>query len=488
MPYLVKETEPIVDVSADYSLDTNQAVVTCNAGISIVQLTPETIFRHEKSDMMDVMRAIIELSRGHSESAIKSDRLSALWEGRRQLARQGSIIFTRQIPAWVEILDGKLVLIPDRAKVVSRIFAMARDGMGLYTIMKKLTEEKVPGFGPSGRWSISYLHLLLSDRRVLGEFQPRLQGKNNGKPDGDPIPDYFPRVVSDEAFERARRGMKDRWRKPGRIAEVVNVFQGLIVSARDGLNYTVAKESSNGRQPYHVLRSVAPRYGQGGRGYSFPLQTFEQAIFTHLREIDPHDILNGDAGPDETIVLSGELSRLEASIATLNADMDEHGESPALMKRVRDKEVRQKEVLKLLNDARKRAANPLSESWGEAQDLMKALKGPEARLRLRSALRRYPSGRCAVARSCARAGRPAGVPPRQLRGERLYDPRTFANLDGQESEGLASGRSAKLPAVGEQSTPAHGHLGEDREYRSNALPRLDPADSPQLGLVRCPHP
>src|SRR5713101_2202708 len=29
-------------------------------GINIVQLHPETVFRHEKSDMVDVMRAIIE--------------------------------------------------------------------------------------------------------------------------------------------------------------------------------------------------------------------------------------------------------------------------------------------------------------------------------------------------------------------------------------------------------------------------------------------
>src|SRR4029077_238245 len=44
-----------------------------DAGVNIVQLSPETIFRHEKSDMFDIMRAIMELSRGHGESAIKSE-------------------------------------------------------------------------------------------------------------------------------------------------------------------------------------------------------------------------------------------------------------------------------------------------------------------------------------------------------------------------------------------------------------------------------
>src|SRR5262249_44049183 len=54
-----------------------------DAGINIVQLQPETVFRHEKSDMMDIMRAIIELSRGHSESVRKSERVSAAWGQRR---------------------------------------------------------------------------------------------------------------------------------------------------------------------------------------------------------------------------------------------------------------------------------------------------------------------------------------------------------------------------------------------------------------------
>ena len=36
--------------------------------INIVQLEPETIFRHDKIDMLDIMRALLELSRGHRES------------------------------------------------------------------------------------------------------------------------------------------------------------------------------------------------------------------------------------------------------------------------------------------------------------------------------------------------------------------------------------------------------------------------------------
>ena len=59
-----------------------------DAGVHIVQLHPEAVFRHERSEMTDIIRAIIELSRGHSESARKSERNGAAWEGKRQAARQ----------------------------------------------------------------------------------------------------------------------------------------------------------------------------------------------------------------------------------------------------------------------------------------------------------------------------------------------------------------------------------------------------------------
>jgi hypothetical protein len=133
--------------------------------------------------------------------------------------------------------------------------------------------------------------------------------------------------------------------------------------------------------------------GKAGTEYvSFPLDLFERAILSRLQEINPHDILNGENGPDETMVLSGELSNVETSIALIVKEMDEHGESPTLFQRLRRLEERQKQLSEKLNEARQKAAHPLSESWGETQSLLTALDNApdptEVRLRLRSALRR----------------------------------------------------------------------------------------------------
>jgi DNA invertase Pin-like site-specific DNA recombinase len=355
------------------------------AGIRVVQLKPVEQIFDENVEPMALMMAIMELSRGHNESAIKSQRVGAAWEQRRKKARAKAAVLTRKLPAWIEERSGKLVAIPERAAAVKRIFDLAGSGHGLFVIRRKLTEEGVPAFGPSGRWSVSYLDLILRDRRALGELQPKLRG---GKPDGDVIPDYFPRIVSEEVFEQARLGARERYRRPGRVSGCVNLFQGLLRGAGDGVHYTVGSIST--KNPHRVLRSAAPRLGLGS-GHSFPLEVFERAILSQLAEIDPHEILNGDTGPDESIVLAGQLAGVEARIAVLEAELMV-GDVAALARVLRQLEERKRDLAARLAEAREKAYHPLSEAWGEAQTLLAALDAApdakEARLRLRSALRR----------------------------------------------------------------------------------------------------
>jgi DNA invertase Pin-like site-specific DNA recombinase len=266
-------------------------------GIRVVQLKPVETVYDAKSDTTPIILMLVELSRGHSESKVKSDRVSEAWGQRRKAARAGNGILTRKLPLWVEARDGKLVPIPGRAAVVRRIFELSAAGMGLYSIMTTLTREKVPAFGPSGRWSIAYLDLILKDRRAVGEFQPKLRG---GKPDGPPI-NYFPAVVSEDLWERTRLGARQRHRPyrsepgrraAGRIGERVNVFQGLLKSARDGFSYVVGSTST--KNPHPTIRAAGHRLGVG-RSESFPLESFEGAVLTCLKEIDPREVLNGDS-------------------------------------------------------------------------------------------------------------------------------------------------------------------------------------------------
>ncbi len=352
------------------------------AGIRIVQLEPAEMIFDDKSDTMPVMMMMMELSRGHGESAIKSERNGAAWVEKRGKARAEGLLMTRCLPRWMEVKDGKPCLIPERAAIVKRIFQLAAAGYGNKLIVRRFMEEGVPAFGTSGKWVRNYLQVILADRRAVGEFQPR---DTNGEPDGDPIPNYFPAVVSEDEFHADRAGAISRRTKPGRIGE------GLHRHARDGGTYfcrTLGKKDRNRRV---LMNSWAQE--RLAKCYSLDYSVFEEAVLTCLREINPHDILNGDTGPDETIVLAGELARVEALIAALAAEL-EHGDVTALARKLREKEAEKATLTARLTEVQQKAANLLSAAWGEMQSLAKAVEDARKRndkdtlLRLRSAMRR----------------------------------------------------------------------------------------------------
>ncbi len=90
-------------------------------------------------------------------------------------------------------------------------------------------------------WSVIRVEKVIKNRAVLGEYQPcRYEGGAYGKrvPDGAPIEDYFPRVVSDAEFEEAqpalaghRRGQPTKW---------VRLLAGLLVDSQDRLMHVHA--------------------------------------------------------------------------------------------------------------------------------------------------------------------------------------------------------------------------------------------------------
>jgi DNA invertase Pin-like site-specific DNA recombinase len=368
-------------------------------GVNIVQLQPETVFRHEKSDMFDIMRAVMELARGHGESKRKSERVGAAWGEKKRRARDGELqkatdrmngkehFMSRMLPAWVREEGGKLVLVPERAAVVRRVYHLAARGHGVNVIAGKLSDPKsadfAPAWGRSGRWNNSYLTLLLSGRNVLGELETR-----DGK--GEPLKGYYPPCVTEAEWLAAREAVDGRFVPRGRPAVYVNVFAGLLWDARSGEAYAAATEESRDGTRRRVLVNRDGREGRGVRR-SFPFDTFEHEVLGRLREVNPGEVMNLDK-PDETLVLAGRLAGVESSIAALVADLEEHGDSPALFARLRQKEALKKELAEKLAAAKREAMHPLSESWGETHSLIDAIdraRDPaDARLRLKAVLRR----------------------------------------------------------------------------------------------------
>jgi DNA invertase Pin-like site-specific DNA recombinase len=422
-------------------------------GVRIVQLTPAEMVYDDKSDTVALIIMIVELSRAHGESALKSDRVGKARAKERERMRETGEVVTHRLPAWVEEVGGKPVLIPDRAAVVKRIFRLAGSGYGVSSIIALFEKEKVPAFGRTGRWTRAYIDVILTDRRALGELQPR---KGN-VPDGPPIPDYFPAAVTEDEYYAARAGAAQRraegsrrshgpvskaaavrrafealggpgtapaqvvvwckencgvdvsymsiWRERAKvlgkanpkpappIPRTVNLFAGLLVNARDGETYAlgqrISKSPNGSARRFPILLNTSAKEGRA-RSFCIQYHPFEDAVLSKLREIDPREIINGDTGPDDVAVLSGEFARLEARAAALADDLAA-GHSPTLAAAARKVDADLAGVAERLAAAKQKAAHPLAEVWGECRSLLDALKTAadpaDARLRLRSALR-----------------------------------------------------------------------------------------------------
>jgi DNA invertase Pin-like site-specific DNA recombinase len=374
-------------------------------GIHVGRLDRMKLLRCDSTDPGDFFEAAVELMRGHSESAAKSMRNGAAWERKRAAARASGKPMTRRLPAWLELRDGKAVLIPGRAAVVKRIFSWAAAGYGIGGIIKKLTAEGVPPFGKSvvregrergafsGRWVLSYVASILRDRRAAGEYQPR--GKNR-EPEGPPIPGYFPAVVTDAEYWAARAAVPSGGEKKTRRGKHLDLFAGLIQNARTGEPYYSMTRATKDKPG--LTRALVASGRREGRtpASSFPVPVFEAAVLSCLREIDPHSILNGDRPPDETTALAAEAAGVEAEVAKLGADLDANGYSKVLSEQVRRQEARLADLNARLAEARQRAAHPVSEAWGECRTLIDVLENSpdpaDTRLRLRAAIGRIVDG------------------------------------------------------------------------------------------------
>jgi DNA invertase Pin-like site-specific DNA recombinase len=397
------------------------------AGVRVVQMIPYEMTLTDKSNGWELMRAVMELSRGHGESQVKSERNGKEWQERLAKARAGetqrprkkdniaSEAINRVLPPWVKEQDGRLVLIPERAGAVLRIYQLAAAGYGCERIVKALRAEDIKPFGGreqftdehgevrwrarsgdcygSGMWSRSYVGKLLLDKRVLGIFQPL---KGDRTPDGPAIPDYFPAVVTKEQWDDARAGAVRRGlengKKTNNSSKHIDVFAGLVRDARDGGAMFATTRTAQGRHTRVIINANA----REGRipSLTFPYPAFEQGILGRLREIDPAEVVGDDDNnaASEVSALSDDFSRHERGLADARAYLNTRGFSPTIADHITDLEAKLADLGNKLTVARQRVKHPAAEAWGEFKSLAAALEKAEdkddMRMRIRTALRR----------------------------------------------------------------------------------------------------
>ncbi|WP_157917415.1 recombinase family protein [Pseudodesulfovibrio profundus] len=320
------------------------------AGIQIHTLENGKTYTHKNinDNFSDLLICLGIMARANEESERKSERLGAMWDQKHHLAQKGVPIGGLK-PAWIEYSESedKYFLIPERSALIKRMFAETITGYGRRMIAMRFNAEKIPTWGRSKNgWSASYIGKILDGRSVLGEYQPYTGGqRQNGKriAFGEPAKDYWPKVIDEETWLRARAASKRRKLKPdtggkGRKGYVTNIFRKI---ARCGLcGCAMRLRTARARDKYLVCDGRSR--GTNCEHTSFhQYARIEQALLDGLlQEIDLDSI-----GEEKTIKkpdLQEELKKAKIELAESTRTLDKLVESfradsiPQVAQRIRE--------------------------------------------------------------------------------------------------------------------------------------------------------
>jgi DNA invertase Pin-like site-specific DNA recombinase len=368
-----------------------------NRGVVIVQLMPTVLEFRKPVNTMSLMFAIVELSRGHSESAAKSNRGREVW-ARKQREASPTKIVTTKLPAWIVESDGRLVLDEKRAATVRRLFKMCSEGMGSYTIAKALNEDDVPVLGREVvkgarvRWADATVRCILTSRAAIGEYIPYNRRNKSSKPQAKPVPNYFPAVVDEATFQKAQRAIATRAVVGrGRKGKTVNLFAGLLHDAK-GTGTMTYRQSP--KAPPSIV-PMASLQGRGAKWVRFPVEQFDVALLSRLRELKASDLEDGNDANKKVEILEGRLRDVDALIGVWKAKMNNIAIADLVEEKLGELNTDRKQVATDLEAAKREAASPLSDSLDELNTLAGVLardNSDETRLKVRAVIRRIVTG------------------------------------------------------------------------------------------------
>jgi len=213
-------------------------------GLTVVTLSDG---RQWNEDVMDdlgaFMTSVLTLYRGHQESQFKSDRLQKTFRKHRELGTQSAF---GSAPGWLfrESKDMPWQVDEAKARVVRRVFELAASGFGSKQIAKTANDEGWPVVTrlnlTEGRWHAQMPGQLLRNRAVVGEHQHRIHTYEahaqhwQGLLTGSPVRDYYPPIISEDLWNRARASIRTRSVPKRRDAHYYNVFSGLMYCGNCG--------------------------------------------------------------------------------------------------------------------------------------------------------------------------------------------------------------------------------------------------------------
>lgn len=390
----------------------NQFTSIISKDITIVTLTDNRVYTKDSiNDIGNLMYSLMVMSRAHEESLMKSKRLSAAWENKRQKARKTGHKLTKTCPAWLELKNEEFHVIPDRVEVVKQIFQMALDGLGYVSIAKRLNLVQQPTFDAGGKksngWYTSYVVRILKNPAVFGQFTPHIYVDGKRVPQ-EPIDHYFPEIISQQDYFAVQAAIASRRGKGGEVGSRVNIFANILKCGECDNSAIRINKSGKQASVDKYYKWVAVACNSGRRGvttcghHPWKLDVLEKAILDELSELDIDSILDNKSKDQSLAILKQNIQSLSEQIANIQkqrsrlvdvlADGDEGlgvitDRIRSLTKQEEDLSAT-KEILTQEYDVESHRLSAMTRSVDEIKRLTDQLKDNDVRIKLQTEVRR----------------------------------------------------------------------------------------------------
>lgn len=204
------------------------------------------------SELSHIFIAALEFDRAHSESVRKVELVG----GAKASARAEGNRHAFAIPGWLRKIEGgALEPIPERVAVIREVFEYVAAGHGTKATSVYANKRGLPV--PSGRprngWHYTYIQRLVRGRSVIGEVTLHTVQRRKRTPVAT-IPDWYPRIISDELYYAANESLDGRQFSKGRHSyDHLNPLRGILKCAECGSSYALHP----GQYPSYFCRGRA---------------------------------------------------------------------------------------------------------------------------------------------------------------------------------------------------------------------------------------
>ena len=173
--------------------------------------------------------------------------------------------------------------------------------MGIYSITRHMNEDhaKYPPITGATKWNHSYINKILRNPATHGLLQPKKRVNGVAVPEGDPIEDYYPAVISKDLFNLVQsRSSTEGKKSVGRKGDTLtNLFMGMLTCGSCGANVGL---KNKGKPPkgFKYLRCNNSIQNHECKSPSWRYEEFEGSFVQFVKEIKFSSLL-GDANDEQ---------------------------------------------------------------------------------------------------------------------------------------------------------------------------------------------